>query len=273
MRRQDGTRPTLQGVPARVPAGLPETVFFDVEKQLDFRSLEFLDPGVFTDRPEGMPREADVVAKLETRNGDPALVLIHVAVQLRPHPDFGARMHEYYTLLCSRYKLPVLPFALFLRGGKKGLGTQEYVRTLLGRNVTNFDTRVSIWRGWAWRSMVEEVVQRGAGLAALMDRSTIGDVERLRASLMRRVVQGEPDEEREFILIDLIQTYFGFTAQQMTRYRQLVSRKEFRDVQDVELTWADKLLKKGEERGMEKGLEQGREVGLLEGKREALLRC
>ena len=247
--------------------------FPDVEKQLDFRSLEFLDPGVFTDRPEGMPREADVVAKLETRNGDPALVLIHVEVQLRPHPDFGARMHEYYTLLCSCYKLPVLPFALFLRGGKKGLGTQEYVRTLLGRNVNQFRYE-SVHLA---RLGVEEYGGRGgpagAGLAALMDRSTIGDVERLRASLMRRVVQGELDEEREFILIDLIQTYFGFTAQQMTRYRQLVSRKEFRDVQEVELTWADKLLKKGEERGMEKGLEQGREVGLLEGKREALLRC
>ena len=247
--------------------------FPDVEKQLDFRSLEFLDPGVFTDRPEGMPREADVVAKLETRNGDPVLVLIHVEVQLRPHPDFGARMHEYYTLLCSCYKLPVLPFALFLRGGKKGLGTQEYVRTLLGRNVNQFRYE-SVHLA---RLGVEEYGGRGgpagAGLAALMDRSTIGDVERLRASLMRRVVQGELDEEREFILIDLIQTYFGFTAQQMTRYRQLVSRKEFRDVQEVELTWADKLLKKGEERGMEKGLEQGREVGLLEGKREALLRC
>ena len=46
-------------------------------------------------------------------------------------------------------------------------------------------------------------------------------------------------------------------------------------MQDVELTWADKLLKQGEERGIEKGiekgLEQGREVGLLEGKCEALL--
>ncbi len=150
--------------------------FSDVEKQLDFRSLEFLDPGVFTDRPEGMPREADVVAKHETRNGDPALVLIHVAVQLRPHPDFGARMHEYYTLLCSRYKLPVLPFALFLRGGKKGLGTQEYVRTLLGRNVNQFRYE-SVHLA---RLGVEEYGGRGgpagAGLAALMDRSTIGDV-------------------------------------------------------------------------------------------------
>ena len=37
------------------------------------------------------------------------------------------------------------------------------------------------------------------------------------------------------------------------------------------MTWADKLLKQGEEKGIEKGLEQGREAGLLEGKREALL--
>ena len=247
--------------------------FPDVEKQLDFRSLEFLDPGVFTNRPEGMPREADVVAKLETRGGDPALVLIHVEVQLRPHRDFGARMHEYYSLSCSRYELPVLPFALFLRGGKKGLGTQEYVKKILGRTVTQFRFE-SVHLA---RLAVEEYGGRGgpagAGLAALMDRSAIGDVERLRASLMRRVVQSEPDEARQFILIDLIQTYFGLTAEQMTRYRRLVSRKEFRKVQDVELTWADKLLKQGEERGIEKGLEQGREAGLLEGMREALLRC
>jgi hypothetical protein len=39
-------------------------------------------------------------------------------------------------------------------------------------------------------------------------------------------------------------------------------------VQDVELTWADKLLRQGEE----KGIEKGREEGLLAGKRESLLR-
>ena len=39
-------------------------------------------------------------------------------------------------------------------------------------------------------------------------------------------------------------------------------------MQEVELTWADKLIKQGEE----KGIEKGREAGLIEGKREALLR-
>ena len=62
---------------------------------------------------------------------------------------------------------------------------------------------------------------------------------------------------------------------------RVVSGEEFRKVQDVELTWADKLIKQGEERGIEQGreqgiergreqgLKQGREAGLLEGKREA----
>ena len=51
-------------------------------------------------------------------------------------------------------------------------------------------------------------------------------------------------------------------------------------MQDVELTWSEKLeqkgLEKGIEKGLEKGLEQGREVGreegLVTGKREAVLR-
>jgi predicted transposase YdaD len=47
-----------------------------------------------------------------------------------------------------------------------------------------------------------------------------------------------------------------------------LSRKEYRAVQEVELTWADKLLEKGREEGREKG----REEGVIQGKRETLLR-
>ncbi len=218
----------------------------DVENRLDFQNVEFLDTELFTDRLEGRPREADVVVKLDTRDGSPELVLIHVEVQLRPGQDFGARMFEYYSLLSSRYKLPVFPIALYLLAR---LGVEEYGD-----------------RGGP----------AGAGLAALMNRSASRDIEQLRVSLMWRVVQSELDDARQLILIDLIQTYFGLSGEQMARYQRLVSRKENRKVQEVELTWADKLLKQGEEKGIEKGreqgLEQGREAGLLEGKREALLR-
>ena len=249
--------------------------FPDVENRLDFRNVEFLDTELFTDRLEGRPREADVVAKLDTRDGSPELVLIHVEVQLRPGQDFGARMFEYYSLLSSRYKLPIFPIALYLRGGQKGLGTEEYRVKLFGRDVLRFRYE-SIHLA---RLDVEEYGDRGgpagAGLAALMNRSLSRDIEQLRVSLMWRVIQSELDDARQLILIDLIQTYFGLSDEQMARYQRLVSRKENRKVQDVELTWADKLLKQGEEKGIKKGreqgLEQGREAGLLEGKREALL--
>ena len=244
----------------------------DVENRLDFQNVEFLDTELFTDRLEGRPREADVVAKLHTRDGSPELVLIHVEVQLRPGRDFGARMFEYYSLLSSRDKLPVFPIALYLRGGKKGLGTEEYRVKLFGRDVLRFRYE-SIHLA---RLGVKEYGGRGgpagAGLAALMNRSASRDIEQLRVSLMSRVVQSELDDARQLILIDLIQTYFGLSSEQMARYQRLVSRKEYRKVQEVELTWADKLLKQGEEKGIEKGREQGREAGLLEGKREALLR-
>lgn len=250
--------------------------FPDVENRLDFGNVEFLDTELFTDRLEGRPREADVVAKLDTRDGGTELVLIHVEVQLRPGQDFRARMFEYYSLLWSRYRLPIFPIALYLRGGKQGLGTEEYRVELFGRDVLRFRYE-SIHLA---RLGVEEYGDRGgpagAGLAALMNRSASRDVEQLRVSLMWRVVQSELDEARQLILIDLIQTYFELSGEQMARYWRLVSRKEYRKVQEVELTWADKLLKQGEEKGIKKGreqgLEQGREAGLLEGKREALLR-
>lgn len=39
-------------------------------------------------------------------------------------------------------------------------------------------------------------------------------------------------------------------------------------MQEVELTWADKLM----EKGREEGREEGREAGVIEGKRKTLLR-
>jgi predicted transposase YdaD len=52
------------------------------------------------------------------------------------------------------------------------------------------------------------------------------------------------------------------------RYRRLISREEYRKVQEVELTWADKLRQEGREEGREEGLQEG----LVQGKRQTLKR-
>jgi predicted transposase YdaD len=78
----------------------------------------------------------------------------------------------------------------------------------------------------------------------------------------------------------LIETFFELSGEDAEEYRRLLSRKEYRAVQEVELTWADRLMEKGREEGREAGREEGREAGweegreegVLEGKRETLLR-
>ncbi|TDI44015.1 MAG: hypothetical protein E2P02_10320 [Acidobacteria bacterium] len=86
--------------------------------------------------------------------------------------------------------------------------------------------------------------------------------------MLWKIVESALDETKQLLLIDLIQTYFTLTDEQMERYQRLASRKENRKVQDVDLTWSEKL----EQKGLEKGFEKGREEGLVTGKREAVLR-
>ena len=232
----------------------------DVEARLQFQDIEFPETEMFIDFPDGERREADVVAKLETFDGSPELVLIHVEVQLGPEREFEARMFEYYALLWSRYKIPIFPIVLYLHGGDAGTSQEEYRVRLFGRDILRFryeSVRLE-------RLNAEEYLRQGgpvgAALAALMDRSSSGDIERLRASMMQQVVTSEFDEARQFLLVNIIETYFELSNAQIERYRQLIARKEYRKVQDVDQTWMDKLLREGEEKGVRNG------------KRETLLR-
>ena len=236
----------------------------DVEARLRFHDIEFPETELFIDFPDGERREADVVAKLETFDGSPELVLIHVEVQLRPEREFEARMFEYYALLWSRYKIPIFPIVLYLHGGDAGTSQEEYRVRLFGRDVLRFryeSVRLE-------RLNAEEYLRQGgpvgAALAALMDRSSSGDIEHLRASMMQQIVTSELDEAKQFLLVNIIETYFELSDAQSERYRQLIARKEYRKVQDVDLTWMDKLLREGEEKGVK--------AGVLKGKRETLLR-
>ena len=70
---------------------------------------------------------------------------------------------------------------------------------------------------------------------------------------MRRVATGELDDAREFLLVNIIDTYCELSDEQNERYKRLIAREEYRKVQDLELTWADKLVLEGEEQAMVSG--------------------
>jgi hypothetical protein len=175
-------------------------------------------------------------------------------------------MYQYYSLLSFRYQLPIFPVAVYLRGGKEGLAVEEHRVQLYGRETLRFrydSIRLA-------RLDVEEYREKGgpagAALGALMDRTSSREPEKLRASLLRRIAKSRLEEARQLLLVDLVETYFQLTAEQKERYRRLVSRKEYRDVQDVEMTWAERLEEKGRKEGRHEGIEAGR----IQGKRESV---
>lgn len=233
--------------------------FPEVERRLDFRGVEFLDKEVFTGLAEGKSRRADVVARLDTQDGNPESVLIHIEIQARREKRFPARMFEYYSLLQARYRLPVYPIVVYLRGGKEGLTWEVYRTRLFGADIQWFRYKTIALARLDVEEYRRGVGPVGAALGALMDSSRTKERAELRASLLLQIIESKLDETRQLLLANLIENYLELTTEEWDRYRQLVSREEYRKVQDVEETWMDRLLR------------EGRELGVVEGKRQMLL--
>ncbi len=245
-----------------------ELFFPEFAARLDFESLEFQDRELFKGFPDGQRREPDVVARVRTREGSPEVVVVHIEAQATTRPDFGKRMFEYYALLWLQFDAPVFPVVLYVKeGGPEGIETAIYRHELFGREVMKFQyPSVALAR-----IAGQEYVEKGplaAALAALMRWGRKADGVGLRLKLLGRVVASGLDEASLFLLVNLIETYLPVPEGERERYRRLVSRKEYRRVQEVELTWAEKLRREGREEGREEGLQEG----MVQGKRQTLKR-
>ncbi len=222
------------------------------------------------------------MAALETHEGDPELILVHIEVQVRPKKELAQRMFEYYVLLRRRYQAPVFPVVVYLRGGQ-GLSEEEYQETLFGREQLRF-RYMSI--GLA-KLEPEEYLEKSplaAALAALMNRARAPNRLELRAAMLRQIAKSALDDAQKFLLVNIVETYFELDEEETERYRKFLSARGYREVEEMEVTWADKMMEKGRVEGREQGREEGRvqgreegreqglKVGLVEGKRETLLR-
>lgn len=79
-----------------------------------------------------------MVAEIDTQDGIEGLVLVHIEVQARREPDFSERMFQYYALLWLRYRKPIVPIVVYLKGGGDGLVEETHDVTVLGRKALQF---------------------------------------------------------------------------------------------------------------------------------------
>ncbi len=192
-----------------------ELFFSEVADRLDFQSLSFVDKEVFANVPEGAVREADIVAKLHTHEGEPELVLVHIEVQTEPRSDFPRRMFEYYSVLRLHYGIPVFPVVVYLRQGPSSR-LAEYRESLFGEELLLFRYHTLALARLEAQEYVE-TSPLGAALAALMAASR--NRARLKASMLARVADSGFDEALKYLLVNVIETFFELSGEDAEEYR------------------------------------------------------
>ena len=91
-----------------------------------------------------------------------------------------------------------------------------------------------------------------------MNRHHVEDRLTLRLLMEQHVAKGRLGDAGEYLLLDLIRTYFELEPHEEDSFHRLLSRPEYREAYEMELTWSERMM------------EQGRLAGLVEGKRETL---
>lgn len=218
----------------------------DTAAGLDLSTITFRNAEVFTDIPQGERRTADIVAEVQTLDGVPKLIIVHVEIQREP--DVDARLRRYYMALRQREGKPVIPIALVFYRGHDGIAWEEYQETLFGHTILTFRyLQISLPLLNAEDYVQVESVL-GAGLASVMrapsDRP--GQIA-LRHACLRRVLDAEQagavDPARAFLLGNLVETYLPISVEEREALRLQLTREgnTTMDVDVAELTWAGRI--------------------------------
>ena len=232
--------------------------------------ITFLDPQTFTDLPQGHLRLADLVADLHASGGQFEMVLVHTEVQGELEVAFGYRMWEYNALLRLRHRKPAISVALlpFLDAGEVRL--VAYTETLFGQEYHYLDYWQVGLKGLSADDYLVATPILAPILASLMRSEDLGRVE-LKVTIAERLQFSGLDDARLFLAVNFMETYLELDELEQIAYRARLQTEGTGTMEATKLTWADKILLQGIERGREEGIGRGREEGIEQGREEGEL--
>jgi hypothetical protein len=237
--------------------------------RLDAEAVVWIDKELFYEPPEGDRRVLDLVGKLPTKQpvaGDRAgadehwMALVHIEIE---SPDKAAplrpRMFEAYAHLRFKYRLPVLPIALFLRVGLDGIGLDIFEERFWELETVRFQYLYVGLPGLDAIKYVEGDNWLGVALAALMsipkDR-----VAWLGAEALRRLQAAPLSDQKRYFLAECVEAYLPLDEIQKREFDQILATEAYKGARTMNVT----TFEKGVEKGFEKGIETGRRDSLRE---------
>lgn len=221
-------------------------------EKLRIEDPRFLKDELFLDPPTGERRFVDLVAQVESIDGPPEVVLVHVEVEARARRTMGLRLYEYAMQLWLRHRRPVVPIVLYLRGGKPDV-TRETVR---------IDVHGEVFMSFSYlafgvsRSTATDYLQRPEPLAwALAGLMRTGDLSpaHRRLACLRKALGADLDDAHKYLLINCIETYVQLDPPDQEEYDALLAGEENREVAVMEMTWADRIAHEARENALQEG--------------------
>ena len=193
-----------------------------VADDLDFSTMHLEGVQLFTDVLEGDRREPDIVVRVNRRDGEPEIVLVHVEVQSERRDDVPYRMWEYYSLLRLRKKLPVFPIVVFLAPGAGGLVSESYCEALFGKHILDFAYEAVGLPDLAADAYIGLDDPLAVSLSALM-RSPQGNRVKRKLQALDRLISANMDEARTWLLTYVVDKYLVLTEKEEEEMSQLSS--------------------------------------------------
>jgi hypothetical protein len=215
---------------------------------------EFLRQEYYTDLPQGERRNVDIVAKLAPR-GEEEFVLVHVEVEGQYRSEFPERMWRYFMQLYLRHERPVLPLAIYLKGGPAGLQRSETALSFYGDEVSRFRFYSLGLSGTSAESFLERPEPLAMGLAALM-RYEGGSPAQHKLACFKRLAAQPLTELRQVLLLDCVQAYLPLEGALREEFQDLLQREPQPEVRNMELSWSQKIRHEAQLEARQEGLEK-----------------
>ena len=229
-------------------------LFFPTQAaRLDFSTIRFVDKELVINFPEQELRITDIVAEVQTWQGETEAIVVHVEVEGRDKRTLPRRMSEYYVLLRLSSGKPVLPIALVLLAKAGGISWQAYTEELFGEQLLHFRYGQVGIRDLSAATYLAKQDPVAATLAVLMKTGKQSKAA-VKLSALQTVIQSNLSPGDKLFLVELANTYAPTVELSDPREEIMQSLME------IEMSWGDKLR------------EEGREEGVISGERKMLLR-
>jgi hypothetical protein len=242
--------------------------FADWANRFDLTRIEWLEKELLPNPPDGDQHLLDLVAKLhalepigEDSSGE-WLALVHVEIE---SPDkttvLKPRMPGYYTSLCDRYGLPVLPIAVYLKVGLEGIGVDVVVKRFWELEVLTLRYLYVGLPGLDAEPYLHGDNWLGVALSALM-RIPREQIAAYGAEALRRLSVAPLTEHQRFLLGECVEAYLPLDPANVAEFRSILEANATQGVPAVNKTRYEEAMEKIQE--IEAKAERAHRVGQLE---------